>query len=132
MKKLPVLYTPRLVADSGAFSPSAGKPAAVMAAWLEMALPTEVIEPEPATEAQLAAVHDFAYVRGVHGRGGGAPRGREREQGRGESIWTPTSPTGPRTSSTANKRYSQRRRGRPCTKKSWSCWDTPMRGSPPW
>lgn len=65
MKKLPVFYTPKMVADSGAYSPSAAKPAKLMAAWCRSDLEFTVHEPAPATDEELCRAHDPAYVRGV-------------------------------------------------------------------
>jgi acetoin utilization deacetylase AcuC-like enzyme len=63
--KLPVFFTPRAVADSESFSPSAAKPAQVVASWLDHGLPIEVIEPAPVTIDQLARVHDRAHVEAI-------------------------------------------------------------------
>lgn len=60
-----MFYTPRMVADAGSFSPSAGKPAQVIAAWLERGLPIEIHEPPPVTIEQLARAHERAYVEDV-------------------------------------------------------------------
>jgi len=62
---LPVFYTPRMVADSGSFSPSAAKPAQVVAAWRYHGLPIEVIEPVPVTVDQLARAHDRTHVEDI-------------------------------------------------------------------
>lgn len=62
---LPVFYTPRMVADSGSFSPSAAKPAKVVAAWQASALPIELVEPTPVTVDQLARAHDRAHVEAI-------------------------------------------------------------------
>ena len=62
---LPVYYTPLMVADSGSFSPSAGKPAAVVASWLERGLAIELCEPTPATIEQLSRAHDHAHVEAI-------------------------------------------------------------------
>jgi acetoin utilization deacetylase AcuC-like enzyme len=60
-----VLYTPRMVADSRSMSPSAAKPAAVVAEWLRHELAIEVIEPQPVTIDDLARVHSRDYVEAV-------------------------------------------------------------------
>ncbi len=62
---LKVLYTPNLVADSGSYSPSAAKPAQVLAAWQASALPIEIVEPTPMTVDQLARAHDRAHVEAI-------------------------------------------------------------------
>lgn len=63
--RLPVYYTPRMVADSASFSPSAAKPAQVVAAWQARALPIELIEPVPVTIDQLARAHDRTHVEKI-------------------------------------------------------------------
>jgi acetoin utilization deacetylase AcuC-like enzyme len=46
-------------------SPSAWKPAAVIASWLEKQLPIEIVEPAPITVEQLCRVHDRKFVEDV-------------------------------------------------------------------
>ena len=60
-----VYYTPRMVAESGSFSPSAGKPAEVVASWRERGLAIELCEPVPVTIDQLARAHDRAHVEAI-------------------------------------------------------------------
>ena len=63
---IPVFYRPEMVAlDASRTSPSAGKPAEVVADWQRLGLPVEVRGFEPLTEALLALAHDPAYVHGV-------------------------------------------------------------------
>jgi len=62
IEKLPVFYTPKMVANFSNFSPSAGKPVRVVGAWQQLGLPIEIIEPEPVTAAQLKLVHSPDYV----------------------------------------------------------------------
>lgn len=62
---LPVFYTPGMVADSGSYSPSAAKPAQVIAAWQASALPIELIAPVPVTIDQLARAHDRKHVEAI-------------------------------------------------------------------
>src|SRR5215212_2743941 len=62
---LPVYYTPRMVADSASFSPSAAKPAQVVASWQQRGLAIEVIEPTPVTVEQLARAHDRDHVEKI-------------------------------------------------------------------
>ncbi|MEO8704680.1 MAG: hypothetical protein ABI867_31785 [Kofleriaceae bacterium] len=62
---LPVLYSPKMVADSGSMSPSAAKPAAVIADWIARELSIEIIEPDPVSVDDLARVHSRAYVEAV-------------------------------------------------------------------
>ncbi len=63
--KLPVYYTPRMVARSASFSPSAAKPAQVVAAWQERGLAIEVVEPAPVAVEQLARAHDRKHVEQI-------------------------------------------------------------------
>lgn len=60
-----VFYTPRMVADSGSFSPSAAKPAAVVADWRARGLPVDLATPPPITIEQLSRAHDRAHVEAV-------------------------------------------------------------------
>jgi acetoin utilization deacetylase AcuC-like enzyme len=62
---LPVYYTPRMVADSASFSPSAAKPAQVVAAWRASGLAIEVVEPAAVTVDQLARAHDREHVERI-------------------------------------------------------------------
>ncbi len=61
-RTLPVFYTPAMVAHSASFSPSAAKPAAVVAYWQARGLPIELCAPAPATVDQLALAHDRRHV----------------------------------------------------------------------
>lgn len=63
--RLPVFYTPRMVARPNSFSPSAAKPAEVVESWQGAGLPIDVIEPAPVTVAQLKRVHKPDYVDDV-------------------------------------------------------------------
>jgi acetoin utilization deacetylase AcuC-like enzyme len=62
---LPVFFTPRMVAESGSFSPSAAKPAQVVASWRERGLPIEILEPAPVTIDQLARAHAYIHVEAI-------------------------------------------------------------------
>ena len=62
---IPVFYSDHMVADSESYSPSAAKPAQVMAEWKRLAYPIEVFEPRPVTVEELCAAHDPAFVEGV-------------------------------------------------------------------
>lgn len=65
MNRIPVFFRPELVAPDQGASPSAHKPAQVVADWQAQGLPIEVIAPPPVTRSQLALAHDGAYVDGV-------------------------------------------------------------------
>ena len=67
--KLPIFYRPEQSCTAAAsYSPSAAKPALVMADWLgndQLAPHLEVHSFEPATDADLCAAHDPGYVAGI-------------------------------------------------------------------
>jgi acetoin utilization deacetylase AcuC-like enzyme len=51
-----------MVAESQSFSPSAAKPAAVVASWRELGIPMSLIEPTPVTRDELVRAHDVTFV----------------------------------------------------------------------
>ena len=63
--ELSVHYTPKMVANAQSYSPSAGKPADVMASWTQLGLPLAIKEPSPVSADQLCLAHDRAFVEGV-------------------------------------------------------------------
>lgn len=65
LKKIPVFYTPKMVANFSSFSPSAGKPARVVGAWQRLGLPIEIIDFEGVSAKQLMLAHSPDYVYGV-------------------------------------------------------------------
>ena len=65
MTRIPVFFSPQLVAPDQGASPSAHKPAAVVADWQRCSFPIDVIEPIPATRQQLRRAHAAAFVEGV-------------------------------------------------------------------
>jgi acetoin utilization deacetylase AcuC-like enzyme len=60
-----VYYTPKLLGPAHAVSPSAYKPAEVVASWLRIAPDLEVIEHVPVTVAQFCPAHDLRFVGDV-------------------------------------------------------------------
>jgi acetoin utilization deacetylase AcuC-like enzyme len=63
---LPVFYDPRQhTSANDSFSPSAGKPAQVVASWQRLQIPIELRPVEPVTPEQLALAHSREYVDGV-------------------------------------------------------------------
>lgn len=64
---LPVYFTPRMVAESGGFSPSAAKPAQVVEHFNACGLPITVIEPAPVEIAELCLAHERGFVEDVLG-----------------------------------------------------------------
>lgn len=67
MQAIPVFYTPKMVAkDASRMSPSAAKPAHVVASWSRLrGVQIQVREPIPVTFGELALAHDPAFVRDV-------------------------------------------------------------------
>lgn len=60
-----MFYSDRMVAASGSYSPSAEKPAAVVASWRNLAIALRFFEPVAATLEVLSAAHDPEFVRTV-------------------------------------------------------------------
>ena len=65
LKDITVFYSDHVLADADSFSPSAGKPRHVLAAWQRAGLPITVRPVIPASEIDLCLAHDPGYVRGV-------------------------------------------------------------------
>ena len=66
LTRIPVFFRPEMVAlDASSTSPSAGKPAEVVADWQGRGLNVDLRSFDPVDEATLALAHDPAYVRGV-------------------------------------------------------------------
>lgn len=63
--KIPVFYTPEMVADSHSNSPSAVKPRYVVEAWKQLDIPLEILPVTPLAAEELFITHDEAFVRGV-------------------------------------------------------------------
>ena len=62
---IPVFYREEMLAHSDSFSPSAGKPRHVVAAWTAASFPIRIESYPAATLDELFRSHDPAYVRGV-------------------------------------------------------------------
>jgi acetoin utilization deacetylase AcuC-like enzyme len=60
-----VFYTPKMVADSESFSPSAAKPKLAVEPWLAHGFNIDIVEPSPVTPEQLYRAHKPDYVNGV-------------------------------------------------------------------
>ncbi len=65
MDQIPVYYDPRMVANAQSYSPSAGKPAQVVASWQQRGFPLDLRTPRAADIDQLCGAHHPAYVIGV-------------------------------------------------------------------
>lgn len=64
---IPVFYSPAMVAETGSFSPSAGKPALVVASWQFLGLPLQFHAPQPLRAEQIGIAHDPDFVADVLG-----------------------------------------------------------------
>ena len=62
---LAVYYDARMVADAQSFSPSAGKPRAVVDSWKQLGVALEFPRFDPATREQLALAHAPSFVDGI-------------------------------------------------------------------
>ena len=62
---IPVAFSDAAVAENESFSPSAGKPKAVVAAWQALDLPIELQAIVPATAEELHAAHDPKFVDNI-------------------------------------------------------------------
>jgi acetoin utilization deacetylase AcuC-like enzyme len=62
-RSLPVFFSPRMVAASDSYSPSAHKPAQVVASWQAIGIPMRIMPPAPASIAELGLAHDPTHVR---------------------------------------------------------------------
>ena len=65
MDFIDVYYSPKQVSCPDSSSPSPRKPALVMADWLDQHLPIRIVDPIPASRAQLALAHAPEYVDGI-------------------------------------------------------------------
>jgi acetoin utilization deacetylase AcuC-like enzyme len=54
-----------MVADSGSYSPSAGKPTQVVESWAKLGITMQITEPQPVSRSQLLRAHEVGYVDGV-------------------------------------------------------------------
>jgi len=81
-----VFYDPRMSVDSGGYSPSGSKPAAVVADWMDLGI--EVCGFEPASAADLCLAHSKKYVCNV--LSGSAPNGHGNSipEVTGATQWT--------------------------------------------
>jgi acetoin utilization deacetylase AcuC-like enzyme len=65
MVALPIFYSPNMVAQSESYSPSAEKPAQVVASWQRLRLDLQIRAAAPVTLEQFALAHDADFVREV-------------------------------------------------------------------
>lgn len=64
-RAVPVFYTAAQVAEKFSYSPSAGKPADVVASWRARGYPIRLVAPVPVTIDDLALAHDRRFVEDV-------------------------------------------------------------------
>jgi acetoin utilization deacetylase AcuC-like enzyme len=62
VKAIPVFYSHQMVADTQSYSPSAGKPKAVVADWMFNELPVEIVPANAVTPDQIKYAHDSRHV----------------------------------------------------------------------
>lgn len=62
LSAIPVYYTPAMVAAVESYSPSAGKPAAVVASWVDAGFPLSIRAPQPVTPDDFKRAHDPQHV----------------------------------------------------------------------
>lgn len=60
-----VFYSDKMVANTGSYSPSAGKPRLAVASWLDQKFDITLIAPTPVTREQLHRAHSRKFVDGV-------------------------------------------------------------------
>jgi len=65
MNAIPVFYSPLLLANAGSYSPSAGKPAAVLDSWVANGFPIEVLKPACVERQDYYRAHSRTYVDDV-------------------------------------------------------------------
>lgn len=63
--RIPVFYSPRMVAQAEGYSPSAYKPRLVAEALAASGFPIQFFEPSPVSVADFERVHTPAFVRGI-------------------------------------------------------------------
>lgn len=65
MKSLPVFYCEQMVSKVTSFSPSAGKPAAVITSWQMLQVPLNIQTVQPVSKDLIKMAHASEYVDGV-------------------------------------------------------------------
>ncbi len=65
LRNIPVLFASAMVADSECFSPSASKPAEVLASWEKLKIPLSIHSPPPVSRDDLARAHDPSHVEDI-------------------------------------------------------------------
>mgnify|MGYP001089396722 CR=1 FL=1 len=65
LNRIPVIYSPHLVAQAISYSPSSYKPKLVAEALAASTLPVRFVEPCPVSVEDLSRVHSPAFVKGI-------------------------------------------------------------------
>ncbi|MDP4302963.1 arginase family protein [Leptothrix discophora] len=65
LQRIPVFFCEAMVADSGSFSPSAGKPAQVVESWRSAGFAIEIHPPPPVSVDDFKRAHAHDHVDGV-------------------------------------------------------------------
>ena len=65
LDRVPVFYTPLMVAVNDSFSPSAGKPKAAVDSWVKLGIPVNIVAPEPVSADDFARAHLRSHVDAV-------------------------------------------------------------------
>jgi hypothetical protein len=60
-----VFFNQKMSTVSHGYSPSGNKPAAAVADWIQRGLDVEIVDFEPATEADLCLAHHPTFVRDI-------------------------------------------------------------------
>lgn len=83
-----VFYNPKMSTDSFGYSPSGSKPAAAVADWTQCGLDIEIVDFEPATEADLCLAHDPKFVKDVLTRKINNGHGNKIKSVTDSCLWT--------------------------------------------
>ena len=83
-----VFYNSKMSVDSGSYSPSGSKPAAAVADWLARGLAVQIVDFEPATEADLCLAHNPKFVRQVLKGKKPNGHGNKRKAVTDSCLWT--------------------------------------------
>ena len=62
---IPVFYSPKILAHSGSFSPSASKPQYVIEDWKHRGFPIDIRSVTPVTQEDLSLAHDANFVSSI-------------------------------------------------------------------
>lgn len=83
-----VFFNPKMSTPSHGYSPSGSKPAAAVADWQQRGLDIEIVDFEPATEADLCLAHDPKFVKYVLTRKINNGHGNKIKRVTDSCLWT--------------------------------------------